>query len=129
MILFFRMSCRVCHHKIDLGSHDLCHTHAYCAKGPQYFASPCPVCHDLWSRANNLRAPAGAFVAFYELEDWIYGFRKNSRNRPKGTSFFFDPEEKEAFYSLQERIEELREIPEQVLPDSSHSVSKIYSPI
>ena len=42
----------------------------------------------------------GAIVAFDALEDWIIGFRKNSRHREPGTDYFFDPSEREAYQDL-----------------------------
>ena len=91
------MSCRKCGHDMDPKDfvfHDLCHTHAYCAKGAQYFGAACSVCEELWERSKDLDSPEDAVIAFKALKGWIIGFRKNSRKRPAGMDHFFDLSEK-----------------------------------
>ena len=93
------MSCSKCRDSKD-PYHDKCRTHAYCAKDFRYHAAPCSVCQDLWERARDIDAPDGAIVAFRALEDWIGGFRRNSRNRTKGIDYFYEPLERSAYQDL-----------------------------
>ena len=97
---FFRMACRECNHPTEDSFHDLCRGHAYCARGPQYFSAPCAVCEDLWDRARDLDRPQDAMAAFKALKYWIYGFRKNSRHRPKGLGHFYSEQERVDFQEL-----------------------------
>ena len=97
------MSCRKCGHDMDPGDfifHDLCHTHAYCARGAQYYGAACAICEELWERSNDLDSPEDAIIAFTSLKKWIIGFRKNSRKRPAGMGHFFDSEEKNKFQEM-----------------------------
>ena len=94
------MSCSKC---VDASKdlyHDRCRSHSYCSRDFLYFAAPCSVCQDLWARAQDLDAVDGAVRAFQALEEWVIGFRKNSRHRPPGTDYFFDPEERAAYNDL-----------------------------
>ena len=93
--------CGLCHHKIDVASHDLCHTHAQCARGFQYWGAYCPICAELWDRARDyLNDPEDAMQAFRDLKLWVDGFIKNSRNRVKGDPIFVSKREKEEFDDL-----------------------------
>ena len=94
------MSCSKCIDAVKDPYHDRCRSHAYCARDYQYFAAPCSVCQDLWARARDVSAVHGAIQAFDALEEWVIGFRKNSRHRPKGTDYFFDPDERAAYNDL-----------------------------
>ena len=38
--------------------------------------------------------------AFHDLQEWVKGFRKNSRRRPKGESYFFDEAERLQYQDL-----------------------------
>ena len=108
----FRTSnCRECNHPSSDTSHDLCRTHAYCARGSQYHGALCATCEDLWERAADLEDPEEAIPAFDALAEWIKGFRKNSRNRPKGQDHFYDPTERAAFQELYAKIAAIRMIP------------------
>ena len=100
MCLHCRMSCRECHRPVGDILHDLCHTHAYCARRPQYYSVPCVICEELWERARDLDRPEDAMVAFKALKKWIWGFRKNSRHRPKGLGHFYSEKEKSEFQEL-----------------------------
>ena len=93
------MSCSKCSEKSG-PYHDQCRTHSYCSRDFQYFGAPCAVCQDLWARARDIDAVDGAMRAFEALKEWITGFRKNSRHRVKGTDYFFDHNEREAFQDL-----------------------------
>ena len=93
--------CKDCNHLIDSRSHDLCRSHSFCAQGPQYFAAYCPICVDLWTRAQDYESnPADAYSAYELLRKWIYGFARNSRNRAKGQDYFADQEERDEFRRL-----------------------------
>ena len=99
---FDRMSnCVECHHQINAASHDRCRTHAACANGRQYYAGLCGHCHSLWQKARAYQDnPAGADEAFTLLQDWIGGFARNSKGRPKGVDYFSDIEERREFERL-----------------------------
>ena len=99
------------HHHTGSASHDLCRAHSYCSLDGQYFSRPCSVCYDLWERASNIDAPEGAIRAYDTLEEWILGFRENSRYRAKGTDFFLDPDERGKFQDLSALIANVRYIP------------------
>ena len=81
LYFFNSMWCRKCNTELDDQYHDLCRGHAYCARGPQYYAEACVVCEELWERAGNISDPEGAIAIFKVLKRWIAGFRKNSRRR------------------------------------------------
>ena len=118
------MSCRVCRHQIGSVTHDLCRSHSDCSRGFQYFAAPCAFCRDLWDRASNNDDPIQAIAAFKLLETWVHGFRKNSRNRPPGTDFFADPQERVAYEDILIVQANIRRIPGLDLdPEPSGSVS------
>ena len=105
---FFRKGCRECHHPTSDETHDLCRSHAYCARGYQYHGAICATCEDLWERAQDLSNPRDAVSAFKALSSWIKGFRKNSKFRPKGQDHFYDPEERVRFQDLFAKIAKLR---------------------
>ena len=101
-LFFNRMSkCVECNHAINASSHDRCRTHAACANGRQYYAGLCGVCHNLWHRARayeeNLEVASNSFAL---LQEWIGGFARNSKGRPKGVDYFSDPEERRDFERL-----------------------------
>ena len=98
--LYFSMSCRQCHHSMDCFFHDLCRSHAHCVREFRYYSAPCVVCKELWERASDFNAMEDATIAFKALDKWIEGFRKNSKNRKKGVSYFYDPKERTAFQDL-----------------------------
>ena len=104
-------NCRECRHSISDDSHDLCHSHAYCARGYQYYSVACATCEDLWERARDLSDPEDAILAFNTLSKWIKGFRKNSRNRPKGQDHFLCPRERAQFEELFAMISNIKAIP------------------
>ena len=112
-ILFYRMTCRESHHSIGKvpHTHDLCRSHSFCSRGFKYFAAPCAVCRDLWDTVQDTSVPQDAIAAFAELEDWIAGFRKNSRNRTLGTDYFYEPSEREAYQEVLTIHANLRAIP------------------
>ena len=99
-VFSYRMSCSQCVDALNSTYHDKCRSHAYCARDYRYHAAPCAVCQDLWERARDISAPEGAMVAYHALEDWIAGFRRNSRHRTRGMDYFFDPAERSAFQDL-----------------------------
>ena len=84
----------------DDTTHDLCRTHAYCSKNGQYHGAMCAICDDLWEQAKDTEVPEEAMSAFHNLSTWIKGFRKNSRNRPRGQDHFFDSKERIEFQEL-----------------------------
>ena len=56
--------CQTCRHVIRWcgASHDLCRTHAPCARGFQYYASDCDICERLWETAADVsNLDAGEF--------------------------------------------------------------------
>ena len=110
MVLFSSMSCRQCPKDVDDLYHDLCRGHAYCARGYQYFARPCVICEEVWERARDFDEPEDAVRAFKALKYWIYGFRKNSRHRPKGQDHFYSQDERDAFQELNAMHANLQDI-------------------
>ena len=94
------MVCRQCHHATSDLSHDYCRTHAYCARDGQYLAAMCNTCDELWDRAKDLDCPDDAVAAFQMLKEWVEGFRRNARARPRGVDHFFDPQERIAYDDL-----------------------------
>ena len=106
----FSMTCRECPKDVDDIYHDLCRGHSYCARGPQYFGAPCVVCEEVWERARDLDEPQEAMRAFDALKEWIIGFRKNSRHRPKGMDHFYSKEERDAYQKLNAIHTNLKEI-------------------
>ena len=94
------MTCRHCSDRVGDLFHDMCRSHAECAKGIQYYARPCSVCQELWRRARDLDHPEDAIVAFKVLKEWIHGFRKNSRHRSSGSDYFFCDRERDLFREL-----------------------------
>ena len=94
------MVCRHCHHATSDLSHEYCRSHAYCARDGQYHAALCSTCDELWERARDLDFPDDAITAFQMLKEWIEGFRRNARARPKGVDHFFDPQERCAYDDL-----------------------------
>ena len=108
-VLFFRLGkCRECKHSTSDLSHDLCRSHAFCAKGSQYFGALCSTCEDLWDRARDFTDPQDSIAAFDALAGWIKGFRKNSKGRPPGQVHFYDPRERVRFQELHAMIANLR---------------------
>ena len=124
-IFYCRMSCRECHSPINDILHDLCRTHAYCAKGAQYYSVACVVCEELWERSRDLDHPDDANIAFKTLKKWIWGFRKNSRNRPKGLSHFYSEKEKADFQDLNAMHTNLEDIASSDLDSISSSRGKV----
>ena len=108
---FRSANCRECRHTITDFSHDLCHSHAYCARGGQYHAAVCYICCDLWQRAQDTSDPEDAIAAFDMLTAWIAGFRKNSKGRRPGQDHFFDPREKARMSDLHVIVANLKAIP------------------
>ena len=102
----------MCQHSIDDSSHDLCHTHAYCAKEGKYYAAICATCEDLWYRSKDFDDPEDAIVAFDALTAWIRGFRRNSKGRPAGQDYFYDPHERAQFQELHAMVANLRAVPD-----------------
>ena len=95
------MNCLECHHRITDTTHQLCRSHAYCARGPQYYKGFCTVCDDLWYRARGYEEyPLDAAIAWELLQRWVLGFRKNSKLREKGQHYFFDAKEYAEFSEL-----------------------------
>ena len=94
------MVCRQCHHATSDISHDYCRTHAHCSKEGQYYASLCNTCTELWERARDLDYPDDAVAAFQLIKEWVEGFRRNARARPRGVDHFFSPEERSAYDDL-----------------------------
>ena len=94
------MSCSKCAEACEKTYHDKCRSHAYCARDFRYYAAPCAICQDLWERARYIDSPEGAIVAYKALEEWIAGFRRNSRHRTKGIDYFYDPSERAAWQDL-----------------------------
>ena len=94
------MASKECHHEIDDTSHDLCRSHAFCARGYLSYAAPCAVCEELWERSRDISDAEDSMLAFQALQEWVKGFRKNSRRRPKGESYFFDENEKSRYQDL-----------------------------
>ena len=93
--------CVECHHNINAKSHERCRTHADCANGRQYHVTFCGVCHSLWYKArDHIANPVEAREAFVLLQDWIAGFARNSKGRPKGVDYFSDFEERREFEHL-----------------------------
>ena len=90
----------MCHHVSDDTTHDLCRAHSYCSKNGQYHGATCAIYEDLWEQARDTDAPEEAMTAFQNLSTWIKGFRKNSRNRPRGQDHFVDPQERASFQEL-----------------------------
>ena len=78
-------------------THELCRTHAFCARGSQYHGAICSVCDDLWQTAKDLDNPDDAVIAWEGLKEWIRGFRKNSRHRTNGEDHFYDKDERIMF--------------------------------
>ena len=98
LLLLNRMSCVDCNHAINALSHERCRTHAECANGRQYRGAVCNICQRLWQRARRFpEDPGDARRAFMILDNWIAGFARNSRGRPKGVDYFSDPEERKEF--------------------------------
>ena len=107
--LFYRLGkCRECKHSTSDLSHDLCRSHAFCAKGSQYYGAPCSTCEDLWDRSRDFTDPEDAIASFDLLAGWIKGFRKNSKGRSPGQDHFFDPRERIRFQELHAMIANLR---------------------
>lgn len=102
--LFFpsMSNCVDCNHYIKAAaSHERCRSHSDCASGPLYYGALCGVCQGLWSRARAFRDdPEDAKIAFKLLLEWVTGFRKNSRGREAGTSYFADSGEQAEFEQL-----------------------------
>ena len=127
--LFSRSAnCRECNHVITDHSHDLCHTHAYCARKGQYHAALCYVCCDLWHRAEDTSDPSDAISAFETLSAWIAGFRKNSKGRRPGQDHFYDPHEKARLSEMHVIIANLKSIPGLDLDQEHVSRPKSRSP-
>ena len=116
---YYSISCRECRRPVEDLFHDLCRLHAYCAKGPQYFAAPCVICEDLWDRAKDLDSPHAAMEAFKALKVWIAGFRKNSRNRPEGLGHFHSEQERADFQELNSIHANLQAIADSDIQSSS----------
>ena len=94
------MVCRHCHHPTTDLSHDFCRTHAYCNRDGQYHGALCTTCDELWERAQDIENPSDAVPAFQMLKSWIEGYRRNSKARPPGCDFFFDPQERSSYEDL-----------------------------
>ena len=93
--------CVECNHPINALSHERCRTHADCANGRQYHGAICGLCQSLWHRARCFAEnPGDARRAFIILNNWIAGFGRNSRGRPKGVDYFSDFEERAEFEKL-----------------------------
>ena len=123
------MSCSQCADARGKTYHDRCRTHAYCSREFRYFAAPCVICQELWERAKDIDSPVLATVAFDALEDWIAGFRRNSRHREKGVDYFFDPAEREAFqdlHALHTNLKIASQMDDPPLRNPLPSVSKSY---
>ena len=100
--------CRECNHSTSDLSHDLCRSHAFCARGFQYYGAVCSTCDDLWYRARDFSDSEDAIRALDLLSDWIRGFRKNSKGRPAGQDHFYDPREKIQLQELHALVANLR---------------------
>ena len=93
--------CVSCNHQTNSSSHDKCRTHADCARNGLYYGAFCGICHSLWGRAREYEVnPVDASRAFDLLLVWTSGFAKNSKDRPPGTDFFADIEERRDFERL-----------------------------
>ena len=101
-LLFSAMGCRVCNRESDDQTHEYCRAHAHCNEygAARYLAEPCHTCQELFERAADLSDPDEAAYAFVALQEWITGFRKNSRNREPGQDHFVDPAERASYGQL-----------------------------
>ena len=98
--LFTDMSrCGTCHHPIgDSGQlHGFCRSHAPCARGSRYCSLDCHTCTVLWDCAADYDHPTVSVPAFDSLFAWVEGFKRNSKNRPAGTSIFLYEEEEDNY--------------------------------
>ena len=93
------MPCRTCRRVSKDTTHAHCRRHAACAyaEGAQYLGAPCFTCAELWQRVKDKSDPEDSLDAWKGLFEWVTGFRRNSRNRPKGQDFFARPEERSTF--------------------------------
>ena len=127
---FQQMACRECNHITGDLTHELCRTHAYCARGWQYHGAICAVCDDLWARSKDVSNPEDAIDAFDGLKEWIRGFSKNSRHRQPGQDHFYDQEERDTYQEVHaihanlKAIAKMEKISSQ--SETSHMVSIYY---
>ena len=100
-VISFRLgNCKECACPLDDWSHDSCYQHAYCNQGGCYQAAICSICGDLWDCARDVEDPQDAGSAFDTLAEWIRGFRRRFKNRPRGQDHFLDPSERALFQEL-----------------------------
>ena len=104
--------CRLCRHKAT-ASHDMCRTHAHCARGGQYWGAYCPICRDLWKRVRDvLNDPVDALEAWETLSKWVEGFVKNTRHRIRGQPIFANRNERFEYMDTAILMKNIAAIPE-----------------
>ena len=97
------MLCCVCKKPFQALTHSHCRAHAFCGleHGSRYHSAPCVVCRDIWEAAEDIsNEPDTAVSSFKNLEEWISGFRRNSRHRRPGVDHFYDSNERRRYEVL-----------------------------